>query len=176
MIKILFKFIVYVLFTLYAIVIFLPKENLFFLAEKELSKYKVVVANERVEDKYLSFNIKDYEVYYDDIFFGLGSEITLNTFLFSNSLEIKNFRISKSFQKFIPQRIDKVLVNYEITNPIEIKIEGFGEFGEIKGFVNLVERRVFIELFASKAMKKKSSSILRQMRNNKGVYTYEYKF
>ena len=58
MVKKFLKFIGYFLFFIFMLIFFSPKENLYYLAEKELAKKSILISKESIKDSGFSFNIK----------------------------------------------------------------------------------------------------------------------
>jgi len=46
-----------------AIIIFLPKQNLYFMMEKELKKYDVIISNEKFSSSILGFSLENASLY-----------------------------------------------------------------------------------------------------------------
>lgn len=157
-------------------VVFLPKENLYYFLEKKLYEKKIILSNETINEKAFSFSIKNSDIFYNDIKFSKVKEIDITLFLFFNKVKIDNIKILDDFKDFIPQNIDIIELEYSILDPLIIKIHSIGEFGKINGTVNLFERIINLDLSASNKMKNKYETILKQMKLVKGSYKYEYKF
>ncbi|WP_164969779.1 hypothetical protein [Arcobacter sp. F2176] len=53
------KIILYVLFFCFSFILFLPKENFYFLFEKALMKKEIIISQEIIDDKMLYLKITD---------------------------------------------------------------------------------------------------------------------
>jgi len=66
MVKLL-KFFAYMLFFVLALIYFLPKAALYFYAEQELQKKRLILSKEEVVDSGFSLKVKHAEVTFDSI-------------------------------------------------------------------------------------------------------------
>ena len=173
--KFIFKTIILIAVFFISILIFLPKENLYNLFEKELYKHNIIVSGEIRNEKLFSLNINSSEVYYDGINTAFIDDIDISTFIVFSKINIKKIRVSKSFKNFLPSKIDNLEISHSIIDFNSIKIDSSGEFGEFKGSYSIFDKKFLGELIPSKIMKLKYRNILNQFRLKDGKYYYEYK-
>lgn len=176
MIKSIVKYLMYGVFFMISLMLFFPKENLYFFVEKKLLEKKIVISDEQVESKLFSFIVSNADVYYKGIKFSKVKTVDIDTYLFVNSINIKKIKISDGFKSFVPQNIDNIKLKYSVLNPMIIEIISTGEFGSLSGNINVLDRTIIVYLKASNKMKNKYKNILKQMKPEEGEYTYEYKF
>ena len=176
MIKFTSKIFAYFLFFIFTIFLFLPKENIYFLLEKKLLTYKTIVSFEKINSNIFNFDIKNAYVFYDGIKFAKFQELKIDTYIYTNKIEMKNFTVFDGFKNIVPPKINTIEMEYKLNNPKTIDLKGEGDFGLFTGEVNLMSKKVNIFLKASKIMKRKYKNILRQMKFKNGKYEYEYKF
>lgn len=176
MIKSIVKYLMYGVFFIISLMLFFPKENLYFFVEKKLLEKKIVISDEQVESKLFSFIVSNADVYYEGIKFSKVKTVDIDTYLFVNSINIKKIKISDGFKSFVPQNIDNIKLKYSVLNPMIIEIISTGEFGSLSGNINVLDRTIIVYLKASNKMKNKYKNILKQMKPEEGEYTYEYKF
>lgn len=176
MLKSIVKYFIYFVFFMTCLISFFPKENLYFLLEKKLAPYKVIVSNEKLNEKAFSLLIKDATIYYNDIEFATLQNMSISTYVFLNKINVKNVQVLDDFKNFIPQKIEYINMQYSIMNPTLIDVNSKGEFGEINGVIYLFDRTIKLYLQASPIMKSKYGTILKQMKFEEGRYIYEYKF
>jgi len=176
MIKLFFKYVMYFSLFIASFIFFFPKDNLYYLLEKKLSENKLIISNEVLEEKLLSYSIKKPDIYYENTKVSQLKDISFEMLFFKNSIKLSNIKIVDDFKKMLPENIDFITVTHNIKNPILLDIQSKGEFGTLSGTIRLYDKIVNINLNASNKMKQKYKSILKQMQLQKGVYTYEYKY
>ncbi|PLY08330.1 MAG: hypothetical protein C0625_01725 [Arcobacter sp.] len=158
-----------------SLLIFLPKENLYNLFEKELFKHNIVISEETRNEKLFSLNINSSEVYYEGINTAFIEDIDIKTFLIFSEVNVKKISVSQSFKNFLPSKIEKLKISHSLIDFASIKIDSSGDFGEFKGTYSIFDKNISGELVPSKIMKSKYSNILNQFKVKEGKYYYEYK-
>jgi len=172
MVKVL-KFLAYILFFIVMIIYFMPKSNLYYFAEQELEKNKVIFSNEEIKDNGLSLNIDNIDVSFEGIESANVQSVNLKTFLVYNSLNVENIKLSDMAASFVPLVIENVNVSYSILNPLNVVASANGEFGEASAAFNILDSNLSILLMPSPLMLKKYKNTLRQMKKNEsGEYVY----
>ena len=178
MIKKFFKFILYLIFFFAMILLFLPKENLYYKAEELLQPLKIVIAHEKVNDKGFSLAIEGADIYaMDGIKVAHVQELELSIFLLLNKIDVENIELTSVASKFVPTHIDRVNIVYSVMDPLIIHAVAVGDFGEADATINLKERLLHAELLPSKLLKTRFKSTMRMLKKSKeGAYTYEQRF
>ncbi|NOQ31453.1 MAG: hypothetical protein GQ570_10045 [Helicobacteraceae bacterium] len=167
----------YLLLFIAMLIVFMPKVNLYYLLEKELSAKGVVISSENLSDRFFSLNIKDATIYVKQIKSAKVANVNITTLLFYNYIEFDNIELSQSFEDMLPTKIKNVKILYSVLNPLNITATSIGEFGEASAVISLEKRVVFVTIKASKRLVDKYSKILRPLKTDgKGSYTYEYNF
>ncbi|NWF66098.1 MAG: hypothetical protein HXX81_01385 [Campylobacterales bacterium] len=173
--KILNKFAIGILF--FAIIIsFIPKKNLYFLAEQYLKEQKVIFTKEMLSDNWLAFNINSPEIYYEDILVGSVSNIKVLPLIVYNKIELQNGAFSKEIKNFLPQKIEQFKVTYTPFYPIVAFIDSKGDYGELTGKVYLKERKISLVLKPASDVASKYPMILSKFKKEKDEYIYESNF
>ncbi|NOZ90629.1 MAG: hypothetical protein GXO60_05005 [Epsilonproteobacteria bacterium] len=132
------------------LVVFAPKQQIYYLLEKELAKNDIVISNEKFEDNLFGFSIKDADIYIKDIKMAQVKSLDLDIFFLYNKLEIKSVKTDKGIQNMVPKYIDKITAVFSIIHPYKIDIKGNGSFGEVEGGVYLNMNKIFIRVSKSK--------------------------
>ena len=159
-----------------AFLFFLPKPNLYYALEKELSTYGVIVQNETVVSKPFGLALHHPTIVYRGVESLKAMEIVVGLEFFGANLEVEQARLSSFVKSFLPTRIEYAHVQYRVWNPVEVTIKAKGAFGKVSGTYNLIEKKVSLVLYASKEMEKNYKSSLRQFKKiAKGEYLYETK-
>jgi len=155
---------------------FLPKKNIYFQLEKELYKKHVVILDETFKEKPFGLLIKNMEVFYDGLNAGIASNLDFTSCLFFTKIDINKVRVSKSFEHILPLKIDEIIVEHKVFSFSKVNIVARGDFGEIKGFYDIFEKKIVGELKPSSLVKSKYKMILRTFKLKNGKYEYEFKF
>ena len=168
------KIISFILFFVLALIYFTPKASLYYKAEQELQKYKVVLANEEVKDKVLCLQVEHATVYFNAIESAKVEWMELKFLVAYNSVKLKNIELSSVVASFIPTHIDAVQIKYTVLNPLNVLIEANGEFGTFKAKLNLKSRKILGIMQPSKKMLQEYRNTLREFhKNSVGEYVYE---
>ncbi|MCK4440962.1 MAG: hypothetical protein KAU90_03090, partial [Sulfurovaceae bacterium] len=80
------------------LVIFSPKERIYYLLEKELAKNDIVISHEKFSDNLLGFTISDADIYVKDIKMAHIKSLDLYIFFFYNKLTIDSVHTDKGIQ------------------------------------------------------------------------------
>ncbi len=158
---------------LYLLIAFLPKENLFFLGEKKLQNYNVILNDEKLKDRLILFQIQDSSVYYDGLHVGNIDSIDLFLGIFYNQISMKNAIFSDKLRQFIPKEISNLKIQSTIFFPIRLWINGDGNFGDISGFIDLYKKKIRLVLKPKKEFVSKYSTIMREFKKINNEYIYE---
>jgi len=173
MVKIM-KFLAYTLFFILALIAFLPKENLFFLLEKELAKQEVFISNEVIATAPFSMQIEDAFVSYKGIEAAKIEKTELLFLLFYNEIVLNNIELVSLVRNYWPSKVESVVIHYSVVNPLKIKTEAKGEFGEIEAQYLLSESKVRVVLKPSKLLLSRYRRTLRYFKKlQTGEYIYE---
>lgn len=153
---------------------FAPKRQLYYLAEKNLAPYGVVLSGESIHDWGWVFALKNGALYYDDLFIANLNEISLMPLLVYNSLSFSSFALSEDMQQFLPGTISELRVYHSVVDPLRLRLSGFGDFGEIDGSVHLLDRNASLTLNPSATLLESNAIWLKQLKKQpSGEYLYE---
>jgi len=156
---------------------FLPKKNLLYFIQKELYPSHIVFDFKQVSESGYSLKLQESILYFEgvDVFTCKRSEI--RTYLLYNTIFLKNIVLSDLAKEFIPLKVDNLKIIYGIHSPLQLSFNGNGDFGTVKGYVDLVQKKLFLILYPSVKMKKKYYKTLRYLHKNKqGELSYEYNY
>jgi len=172
--KLLGKLAAFLLLLLTLIVFFLPKQSLYYEAEKLLKDQRVILSGEHADDTGLQLVIEGGALYYEDLKVAELSEITLTPWFLFNRIAAAPFTLSKEMSSFLPPAIDSVSLQYTVFDPLHVTAEAAGAFGTLSGKIGLADRRMVFDLNASKQLLGASPFWLRQFKKtSEGVYRYE---
>ena len=173
MMKTIFKFFIYLIVFLTALFLFLPKEPLYNLLENQLQKNKIIISDEQREEKLFGIDIKKGDIYYEGINIANVNKLSFTSYLFYTNIHVVDIRLLDSLKNIVPTPINELTIQHSVLEFDKILINANGE---AIGFVDLLNRKVEIELEASSKMKSSYSKFLQNMILREGKYIYEYKF
>lgn len=174
--KFLFKIFIYLVIFILSLLVFSPKEGLYNLAQEHLQKQNIIISDEKIDSKAFGLNINDAKIYFEGINVGKVEAIKLNTFLLFNSLSISNIELLDSFEKMAPTPIEKIEIIYSVLDIKNVKISGESIYGNLEGYIDIFNQKVYLEFEANEKMKRDYSNLLRMMKLKDGRYIYEYNY
>jgi len=155
------KFIVFLIGLFLGLIVFIPKDNIYFTLQKYLSKENIYI-NSRI-DSSINLDLKKGTIYYNGINLITFNKIVISPFIFYNKVAIKNLKIN-----FENLKIKNANIVYSFFNPLKIYINGTSNFGKLKGEINLLKRNIKIYILNL------SNSFLKNSlkKDKKGYYYY----
>jgi len=151
------------------LVIFAPKQRIYYLLEDKLAKEGIVISNEKFSDNLLGLSIKDADIYVKGIKMAHVASLDLDIFFLYNRLTINSVHTDRGIQNIVPKSIDNITAVFSIIKPYKIAIEGVGSFGEVKGGVYLNMNKIFLRLPKTKDI----STFRRFLKKDKEGLYYE---
>ena len=174
MVKKLLKFVAFFFFFIFALILFAPKESFYYLLEQNLKKFDVIISNEKLENKMLSLNIRNLDISVKGIKSLKIKKANIEILGLYNAVELQNMQLSSLVENYLPAKINKVDIYYTILHPLQLKVNGYGKFGDARVVVNILEKKATLILKPSKVMFSKYRNSLRALKKSKnGEYTYE---
>lgn len=168
------KFLIFTLVGYLAFIALMPKENLYYTLINKLKQERVVIAQESLSDNLISLKGKNILVFYDGIESVQAEKFTISPYLFFNSIKISNVSASEDLKRMFGFSADFVKISYVIWNYKGVDISAIGDFGELKGDVNLESMEVKLILEPSEEFQK--SPLLNQyFKKSEEGYIYESK-
>ncbi len=155
------RIIIFVFGLFIGVIIFMPKDNLYFTLQKYLAKEKIYI-NSKIKSN-LKLTLYNGTIYQNDIDFAYFKKIDIMPFLLYNNIKVKNLKIN--FQNY---KIKTLNITYSILNPVKIYISGKSSFGIISGEINLLKR--FIRIYILNLSDVNLKTFLRK--DNKGYFYY----
>ena len=167
------KFFGYLLFFLAMVLFFLPKVELFYLAEKQLEPLKVIISDEKLVDSGFSLEVQDAKIYFEGIESASIEQVQINPWVLTNSVTLQNIKLSHAAKSFVPLDVESVELSYHLFNPVAVNIYAKGGFGELQGKLDLINTNVTLSLNPSSKMTKEYAHTLRNLKKEKtGEYSY----
>jgi hypothetical protein len=166
------KGLLYLLVILFSLAIFAPKRELYYLLEEYLMRSDIIIDGEKIHSGLLALDLEHPVLYVKGIKVAKIGEVSFFTLLFYTKVSAKDIEPDASFRRWIPGKIDEVVLRHQVFDPLHIHLQIRGEFGTASGIISLKERKVHIDV-----TEQKSLGSLRSMlkKGTKGWY-YESSF
>jgi len=154
------------------LVLFLPKEEIYFALEKVLQEEGIEINETKIDPGFFTLTVHDAVIYVHGIEVATVQTMTCFTVLFFSRFEMKGVRAGKNFQAYFPKKADTVILTHRIWEPEEIGVEGRGSFGDFHGDIFLQEQKLHLDFTSEKHL-----GVLKNMlkKGSKGWY-YETTF
>lgn len=161
-----------VLLIWFVLVLFMPKEEIYFKLEQELLKNDIQINEESKSEGIFSLSLKKVTVYIKGIPLATVEEIDFCTLLFYTSVQFENLMIDESLQSMTPTEIENLHITQSVLKPLNLSIKAEGSFGEGKGNIDLKNRTLRMNFNDNKALK----MIQSQLRQGEKGWIYETSF
>jgi len=167
------KFFIYGLFFIATLVLFMPKESLYYLGEKHLKEFDVVVSNEKLLNSFLSLNISDLEISVKGIESAEVGDVQVTLLGLYNRAELHEIKLSSLVESYLPPKIEFINIYYSLVDPLSVKATSTGDFGEVYIEFELLDLMLNATLKPSKIMLQKYKNSLRFFKKSQGgEYVY----
>ncbi len=166
------KSVLVLLVTWLAIVILMPKQELYYKLEEALDSYEIRLNEEKKNEGLFSLSLKGVTVYVKGINVATIDEVNLFTLLFYNSVELRSLLVDDSLKTMIPQETTSAVLKHSILSPLDVSVAASGSFGSLMGNIDLNERTVHLDFNESKNIQMLKSSL---KKSEKG-WVYETSF
>jgi hypothetical protein len=157
----------------FALLIFMPKQELYFTLEKELAKQDIEINEQSIDEGVLSLNLIKPVIYVKGIKIATIEKINIFTLLFNTNINVKALILDDSLKSFAPEKVDVANISYSLFSPFKVHIEAKGSFGNIDGYANLTERNLRLDF--TETTKELGSIRSNLKKDEKGLY-YETSF
>ena len=125
------------------LVLFSPKQEIYYLLEKKLEKEGIVISNEKFSDTLFGLTINDADIFVKGINMAKVKSLKLNIFFLYNQLSIEGIETDKGVHKFVPKSIDRVTATFSILKPYKVAVDGNGSFGSTIGGYYIGKNKLF---------------------------------
>ncbi len=156
----------------FALLVFMPKQEIYYKLEKELAKKEIKINEKSIEEGLFSLTLKQASVYVKGIKIATIEELTLFTLLFYTKVELDSFLLDDTLKAMAPQQTDKAILSHSVLSPLEASVSAEGSFGVIEGSVDLTERKLHIDFNETKEIE----TIKSQLKKDEKGWYYETSF
>jgi len=158
------KILLFILGLFIGILFFMPKDNLFFTAQKYLKSYNAFINFKHIDNSLFYLTLSNVDIFYKDMKAIKIDEVKMTPFILFNQVTFKNLKIANNNFKLIK-------ANYNILHPLKIIIKGFSNLGKIDGYLNLESHKLKIYILDSK-----NKELQKMLKKDKKGYFYEQTF
>jgi len=129
-----------------ALLVLMPKTELYYLLEKKLAQQDIRLNEEKMSEGLFSLHIDGLTVYVKGVKVAQIKEADILTLLIYNRIRLKDITLDPLLKEKVPQHIDEVYLVHWIFNPTLVKIKAQGEWGEIDGGLSLSQRKLKLQM------------------------------
>jgi uncharacterized membrane protein len=144
------KFFMVLLISWFALLLFMPKEKLYYKLEEKLEKQGIKINEKNIEEGLFTLKLKHASVYVKGINIATVEEVTFFTLLLYTRVKINHLVVDASLKNMIPLQTDKAKIEYLISSLYNISLKAEGSFGIIDGKANLKERTFHLDFVEAK--------------------------
>ncbi|MDR2152469.1 MAG: hypothetical protein LBO72_06585 [Helicobacteraceae bacterium] len=159
-----------------AIAFFLPKKELYYLAERYMERLGAIVSGEEASDYGWLLSIKDAAISYDNTEAAKTAQVALITTIFYNELSIETIELSDALASIAPPRVDFLKARYTIFVPHKIFLSGEGEIGAAAGWIDLFARKIRVVINVPSEIQQKYGQIFATLEKTSEGFVYERDF
>lgn len=166
------------LFFLFALMAFMPKENFYYLLEQELYKQGVVLSGETLRKSLLlHLNAEALEVSFKGIESAQIADAKLMLLGLYNSVVLRDVKLSSLVESYLPADVATIRVHYSVINPLELTFEAEGDFGSMEGSFAFLDKNLTLTLLPSTLMQMQYLKSLKMFKKAEdGGYSYAKTF
>lgn len=136
------------------LLLFSPKQEIYYLLEKQLEKDGIVISNEKFSDTLFGLTIYDADIFVKGINMAKVKSLKLNIFFLYNQLSIEKIETDKGIHKIAPKSIDTLTATLSILKPYKVAVDAVGSFGSLKGGYYINKNKIFLRPYNTKDIKK----------------------
>jgi len=140
------KLIGYTLLIWFAVILFMPKENLYYQLERVAAQEGIEINEASIKSGVFTLSVRSPEVYYEGVAVASAEALDATVFLLYDRVIITGIALDRTIASMVPLTVDKVELVYSILTPQKVTLKGEGSFGRCHGEIDLKERRVHISM------------------------------
>ena len=163
------NFFITLLVVFLALIVFSPKQELYFKLEERLLEQGLKINEEEIDEGLFSLDITHAKIYLKGIHIATIEKVHLFSLFFYNVVSLEDLSLDKSIAAV---NASETKGSYVFWNPLEISINSEGSFGGIDGQVSLLDRNVRLDFNDTSHLQMLKSKL---KKNAKGWY-YETSF
>ena len=141
--------------------IFMPKTNLIYFIQKELSKQNIYL-NTDISSHLFSITLNKSTLYYNGINTANIDDIEIYPFILYNKITINNIKFNIGNYK-----IKKLKIIYNVFSPKKASVTANSNIGNIRGYIDIINKKIFLRF-----NKVQKASIKKLLKKDKKGYFY----
>ncbi len=162
------KIFIVLFITWLALLVFMPKQEIYYALEKELAKNEIKINEKSIKEGFFSLTLKQVSVYVKGVKIATIEEVDFFTLLFYTKVEVNSLLLDDSLKSMVPQQADKALFAHTFSAPLKVSLNAEGSFGVVEGGVDLKERSLHLDFIETKEIEMIRSKL------NKGEKGWSY--
>ena len=155
-----------------AVLLFMPKQELYYKLEHILVKEGIKINEEKIEEGVFSLTLKNADLYVKGIKVASAKKVTLFTLLFYTKIEVTELFLDDSLKNMAPQHTQYAVFTHSLLSPMYLSIYAKGSFGIVSGEANLKARTVHVDFDEAKEI----GMIKQMLTKGKTGWYYETSF
>lgn len=168
---------IYLLVFLTALLFFVPKENLYYLAERQAEPFGAVLDGETLNDRLFLLDAQGGTLFVKGIESASVGTLSFRLFGLYNRIDVTELRLAQAYGRFFPPEVDSIRVVHALWDPLHLRIEAEGAFGTAQAVVSLASRHVEATLQPSETLSAGYAQTLRYLeKDESGGYRYATDF
>jgi hypothetical protein len=128
-----------------AIILFMPKSELYYTLEKKLSEKDITLNEQRIDEGLFSLVVEDITVYVKGIPLASIDKMDFFTLLFYSSITIDRVELDEVLHTKAPKLTKELKATHMIFTPTSLSLDANGTFGTVEGDVDLLDKKVHID-------------------------------
>jgi len=134
----------------FALLLFMPKIQLYYLLEHNLAKREIKLNESRISESPFGLRVTGMQVYFKGIPIAKIEKTEAVTLLFYNRISTAQITLDALLKEKFPASIEKLVFQYSLIDPLHIHISGSGSFGTLEGNYDLRAHKLHIDIAAGK--------------------------
>jgi len=155
-----------------ALLVFMPKQEIYYQLEKELAKNEIKINEKSIEEGWFSLTLNQVTVYAKGVKVATVEKIDFFTVLFYSKIELRSFLLDDSLRSVAPSATEQAVLSHSLLSPRSIAVDANGSFGTIVGKIDLSERKIHIDFTEPKEIE----MIREQLKKDEKGWYYERSF
>lgn len=169
------KKLLYALFILVAVIVLIPKKELYYYAEGKLAEEDVYLSGETLSGGLFILDAENVSILSGSSKLSAVDRVRMVPWIIVNEVDLESLRAAEGFDLLLPGEIEKASCRYALWNPFEVTIEIDGDFGHAQGRFDLGEQKLTLYFDAVQQMRK-YPLLVSKLRSEGGKLVYERTF
>ena len=126
------------------LIIFMPKQELYYDLERQLQAYSITITGESIEESVLGLRIEHPIVYFNGAVIAKADSINLWTLLAYTTIDITNLDVADGMP--IHVGISNAKLTNSLLSPTSVEILASSSIGGIDGSVDILDRNIHLNI------------------------------